>query len=654
MQARLRRLCWLLLCLLGAAAPACQGCPVPSELPPLAAVDAGSPQVDAGPRPPPPPVPPVDAGRSYPPQFPAEECPPGSDVEFDDGGTPDGSIPLGLCIAVREVSGFATLNRAPVAGSLALTFERGNDRSQTTSVPDSTGHYQARAMRLQYEDFKFHPEGIFPTHQGPLSAAALDLSEDRTRDLSATSWKVEGDVSFGGVPWTPVSPGGDVQLGAFGVPAAQAVTAVSRSGHYQAALLEGSFGVGLAVPREALGATEILGYPVSQGMLLMADQTLDLKIPTQQLEGQLTLDGQPFPDRNPFGFDYQLEYVTAGAQRPVARSFHEGARTDFRAQVPRGKYAVSLNLEGSPDRSLPAKLVGKLLSASVDLTQDRTENWALTTVALEGAISVDGTPIPAAPNYSWFLYAYGIASGTQGPFIASYDVPQTQPAFSLRAFPATYYLALYVDFHFHPDLIEGWYLVSPQFPVLANTSLPIDIVTASFDGTLRIDGQPPPFGKSPGQLVLTGDTGTFRQKLLTAVDGSFHYRVPRGIYDVSFAIDPDTYPHYARGFQRMVSQLDLNVPQQRTLTYDTRAVSGPLRVGGVMVADTIPGSPEVGLDLRRKSDGVGFHWVHDGGSPNYVLRIPAGEYSLNFRIEPDAVPGVAWGTAPLGFKLDAR
>jgi len=82
-------------------------------------------------------------------------------------------------------------------------------------------------------------------------------------------------------------------------------------------------------------------------------------------------------------------------------------------------------------------------------------------------------------------------------------------------------------------------------------------------------------------------------------------------------------------------------------------VTGPLRVAGATVEDTI-GGPEAGLSMTRQSDFTDWVWEFEGGKPNYRMRIPRGDYALDFVIHPNAFDSVAWGNGPLGVRLSAR
>jgi hypothetical protein len=143
----------------------------------------------------------------------------------------------------------------------------------------------------------------------------------------------------------------------------------------------------------------------------------------------------------------------------------------------------------------------------------------------------------------------------------------------------------------------------------------------------------------------------FFKTIIPAEDGSFSVKLPKGEYEVYFTIDSDTYPTYAEGRQLIFSRVPLDQDQTYDINYDTIEISGPLRVGGEVVRNTLGGA-EVGLRMQRQSDFQNFDWRFYGGSENYVVRVPKGSYAVDFQIFEGAIDGVAWGNAPMGLKLN--
>ncbi len=601
----------------------------------------------------------LDGGTVYPDVTSAEPCAPDlfPGALLPDGGAPafvitDAGVTFGLCVATRHLSGIATLNGAPTTAPVTLTLKNGEFQSEATRAPGGDGRYDVDVLKGRYELMLYHPTAIFPSHQGGVEIRYVDLRKDATQDATATSWPLRGGVTFAGLPFVSSVFPPDVTLDAYGIPPMQHASVASQGGAYEVSMLEGVFAVWLTAPASALGGTELTRFPVDLSVTLNAPRSLDIHIPVADLEGELRVDGQPFPNRNA-GPDYTLEFVAAGGQEATVRSYHEGGVPTFHSYVPKGKYSVNLRLEDSTDKQLPSMLFNKQLAAQVDLTAPRVQNFSLTTVNVEGGIVIDGQPMTVVPGQDWTMYMYGFPDVMQPWSLAYYEVPMDSASFNLRVFPASYQVLLYLTDNFGPDFPEGWYLVNRFMDIRSNTKLPINIETGTLDGRLLVDGAPPPVGTSPGTMVFRSSEGVYRKRVLCTPDGSFRVRLPRAAYDVSIILDRQTYPAYASGRQRLLPRLDLtNGSKSAELRYDTVRVTGPLRVGGKVVANVL-GGDDVGLRLERVQDHNVFDWGFPGGTDTYDMRIPKGDYEITFRIERDAIPDTAFGTAPFGVTLPA-
>jgi hypothetical protein len=262
--------------------------------------------------------------------------------------------------------------------------------------------------------------------------------------------------------------------------------------------------------------------------------------------------------------------------------------------------------------------------------------------------------VKAAAAYNYTMYWYGFSGAIEPWSLSYYEVPLDTSTFSLNVFPGNYYVMLFIDSNFAPNLVEGWFTVNKYFEVQQNTVMPISIDTSLYQGVLTIDGVPPPSGQPAGELTFRSREGGFySKKIVCADDGSFQVRVPKGAYEVNFFIDRRTFPEHATGRQRMISRLELATDQVLDLNYQTVLVTGPMRVAGEVVPDS-SALEETGLLLHRRQDGRDFEWGFNGGRKNYLLRIPDGDYDLKYRIEKDVWPDVAWGTAPMGISIPAH
>ena len=653
----LRPLCFALL-----ATALLTGCPKPAPVVPDASVpDAGKPNKppvipDAG-KPPEP----YDAGLQYPTSTAAEKCLPetfGAALDPDGGELADGgfdsSVTFGLCVGLRKLNAGVRLNDKPAAGPVNFRFEAGAFAAEIERTPDAFGRVDARVMKGRYDILKYHPSNIFLTHRGHEEFGPIDLTKDAQRELSVRSHVLRGGVSYATLPFISQNFPPDVAFNAFGLPPSQSVSTSSVGGEYEVSLLEGAFALYLSTPPNALGGTELINFPLSNSIQLFGPTLFDVNLKARELEGELRIDGKPIPNRLA-GHDYQLDFTTTGATEPTVTTHHDGAVADFHSLVPEGKYSVNLRLESSPDRHLPSIIYNKQVAQSVDLMAgNKTLNVNLNTFIVEGGISIDGVPVKPNPAHNYTMYWYGFSGAVEPWSLLYFELVLDTASFELNVFPGNYYVMLYVDANFAPDLADGWFLVNKYFQVQAdNVIMPIEINTSLYQGHLYIDGKPPPAGAPAGELVFRSQAGFYSKKIVCAEDGQFQVRVPKGAYEVAFYIDRKTFPEYATGRQRMISRLELENDQFLDLNYDTVLVQGPMRVGGEVVPDTTA-LEETGLTMTRQQDGREFQWGFNGGTANYRLRIPEGDYQLTYTIARDVWPDVAWGSAALGIKMPAH
>lgn len=570
--------------------------------------------------------------------------------EPEDGGAPPQAVnTFGICVVLKKFGGVMRLNDQPVTAPVSLRFSAAAWGSEFTRTPDRNGYLQTRVMRGRYDVFEYEPDGVFATHEGPALAGLIDMTRDQTRDLGVRSYPVRGTARFGNLPFIAQTLPPDVQIASIGDPPSQRVTATSLGGAYEVALMEGIQGIYVSAPPAALGGTELIRHQVTSSVVINRPTNVDIDIPARQLSGTILLDGQPLPDRVP-GADFQFEYTPNGATDPAVRSYHLGGVAEYAALVPEAKYQISLRVEGAPSSTYPSRVYNVSLASGVDLRfGNQQRNFDLRTVNVEASLAVDGVAVPPNPGASWSMYMFGYSTADKPGSLIYFDVPLDGSGYQLRTFPDLYYTAVLVNAEIAPQIAGGWYRVDRYFDARNSTTLPINIQTSWLEGKLKIDGRPPPQGKPAGTLWFKAREATFLAPITTAEDGSFRVRVAKGAYELAFKTDLETYPDYASGFVTVLPRIDLNESQTVDLSYETRVLSGPLRVGGEVVPDAIPGE-EVSLYFLS-SQNVDFTWPFQGGTPNYRVRIPKGEYSIRVTLNEGVFSDVAHGDAPLGTKV---
>lgn len=596
-----------------------------------------------------------------------EPCPPESFGRFvdEDGGVedvPDGSIVFGLCAALRTVSGQAVLNGRPASG-FYLEWKGGGVHAEYDKLLPPTGAYAVNVLRSNYDIFYYQPRGVFLTHEGQIDTGRIDLRENQNRRLEGRSYTLAGTAIFGGLPFTPTTTPFDTGLETYGASrlnfaAAQRVSTQSQAGAYELKLLEGQFAVFLNAPPAALYGTELRRFMVHPVQLAFdRDQALDIDIPTATLEGEVLIDGRPIPNRRQ-GTDFKLEYTVPGEREATVVTHHEGGYRAITGMVPKAEYGITLSMVGTPDKHFPSEIFAVPLAGSIDLRTDARLTANLGTIPIEGSISIDGVPVTPKPNYNWHLFLYGGAGAATNTLFLEYQVPMDSAVFQLQAFAGNYFTIIQLSDEMADELVDGWFIVDRFKQVQAPTRLPIDIKTGYYAGKLLIDGVPPPPGVAIGTFFFANRdplyrNSFFRRRAVTAEDGQFRVRLPIGNYDIYFLIDRDVYPEHAAGWRLTATQLLIDQQQQINddIDYRTVLVTGPIRVGGQVVQKLV-GGEEVGVRMERY-DGRMYEWGFSGGKPNYRMRVPPGDYTVDFVINRGGVENTAWGSAPFGPKLHA-
>ncbi|MFO0594525.1 MAG: hypothetical protein U0228_04455 [Myxococcaceae bacterium] len=635
-----------------AAFSGCQCGPTGPGPDPVEETDAGTPKRDSGVVILPPDI--------TPPQWPgiwaSEPCPSAAFAGLDAGSPDAGVFTLGLCISLHTLTADAYLDDQPETKPVLVQFLAGGYQSELERTPDARGVLQVKVMRARYDILKHQPGGVWPNFKGFIEHGFTDMTVDQNRSFRATSHLLRGAVRFGGLPFTPNTFPQDVWFDAYGVPSWQQSMVTSSGGSYELRLLEGTMGLYLSSPAVSLFGTELTKFPVTPTLNVVFDhdQEFDVDIPASVLEANLTIDGEPLPDVRP-GPDFSITYTRPGDADATITSHHEGGLSNLTALIPKGRYGTSFSFDGVANRHFPSRIYGKPLQSSVDLTNDTTFSADFPTRAIEGSIVIDGQPARPNPAYNFQLYMFGIAGASNSSSFLMYEVPLDSASFNIKAFPGNYFTFLSLDDGLSENLATGWWVVDRYYQLQSNRSMPIALDTSTFHGKLTIDGQPPPAGQRLGRFsfrnrAMTGQYSWFMKDVVPTADGTFDVKLPKGEYEVYFTIDPVTFPTYGSGRHLMLSRVPLDQDAVIEMNYETIEITGPLRVAGEVVPDTLPG-PEVGLVLQRQQDFQNFTWNFVGGD-TYSVRVPRGSYTIDFIIHENAFDGVAHGNAPLGLKLN--
>lgn len=590
-------------------------------------------------------------------QYAAEPCPP--DVfSTPDGGWSyevDGGFRFGICVQLHTLTANALLNGQPETKPIETHFIGSGFESQIKQVPASNGLMAIRVMRHKYDFLRHQPGGVWPNFQGFIEHGFTDMTKDQTRDFSAFSHKLRGGVHYGGLPFVPNGFPQDVWFNGFGAPQWQMSMVSSVGGSYELSLLEGDFGLYLSSPAVSLYGTELRDFNVRPGqhVSLYADTELDIDIPTSVLEATVTLDGKPVPDARP-GPDFELLYARAGDATTSVISHHEGGTPNVTALVPKAVYGISFNFDGVADRTYPQMISGLTAGSGIDLTHDNTFSVDFPMLPIEGGLLIDGVPPTPNPFITFDMFMFARGDDTSGSGFLYYSIPFESASFNIRAPSDLYFVAARLGPNLAPNLASGFWVVDRYFEHYQPGSMTINIETSRVRGRIKVDGNLPVPNRAVGRLAfqnkaLEGQWSWFEAGVTPSEDGTYEVRLPKGVYTVYFELDSSAYPDYASGRWLVADALDLTSDQTFDIAYTTVELSGPLRVGGAPVADTIAGF-EVGMYFQYRR--ARLFWQHNGGTDEYRVRIPAQDYEVSFVINENAIENTAWGEAPMGFTIN--
>ncbi len=594
------------------------------------------------------------------PNWAAEPCP--EDVfSTPDGGyyeVVDGGYRLGICIKLHSLDAEVTLNGVPDSNLIETYFVAAGYGSEYKKAPDSNGHLHAKVMRAKYDSLRHQPGGVWPNFRGYIDHGYGDFTRDQTREFATRTHLVRGGVHYGGLPFIPNSFPQDVWFNAFGAPAWQMSMVTSQGGSYELKMVEGRFSMLLNTPRQSLYGTELVDYNVLPGAALdlTADKELDIDIPTSVVEATITIDGQPLPNARS-GPDYSLIFSRQGDNASTVFSYHEGGVPGISALVPKGKYGVALTFDGAAHRSFPTRIEGLGLQAAsgIDLNHDNSFTQNIITHPIESGVLIDGRPPTPNPFYNFRLYFFASATQTSGGGMMFFEVPMEAASFTLRALPGMYFVVAQLDEGLAPNLATGWWLLNRQYLHFGPNNLAVSLDTSRISGRVKVDGRVPDPTKTVGTLsfrnrALEGQWSWFYSDIVPSEDGSYEVRLPKGEYDVFFQLNGNAYPSYASGRVVVASRVDLTQDYNMDLNYETIELSGPLRIDGVPVPNSLPGF-EYGLRMISKA-GEFFNWQGHGGTDEFRVRVPTGTYDMAFLIHEGALDHVAFGRAPMGFRLN--
>jgi hypothetical protein len=318
---------------------------------------------------------------------------------------------LDVDIPAITVSGAVTLNGAAMPtqpgdrGALNFALK---DMSNASSRSFGTSGAASYQMRLLPGHYVVQYSAPFNACDGttappmPCNAGAvkeLDLMQDGTLDIDVPRVQVTGALTLNGAP--PASGqgsgglsfqlehGGSAQTKFLGSPSA-AYTLSLIPGHYMAQL----------IPSACPDFSTAPEFPCNGGVvadaMLTSDGNLDVDVKTVKVSGAVTLSGAPLPNTSASRGGLTFEGKNgAGSLSP--QPFPQSGSVTYGFTLLQGTYDVHYSANPGQCAQLQAPAlpcIGTKLKTGLQLINDGTLDLDITTVHVNGTVTVNGQPFP--------------------------------------------------------------------------------------------------------------------------------------------------------------------------------------------------------------------------------------------------------------------
>jgi hypothetical protein len=461
-------------------------------------------------------------------------------VTLHGGELPDESFARGEIVMTEEESG------------AALSIPLGSAGSLSYAVTVSPGTY-AVSYRADTTGCGGTPPRLMPC-VGALLLDNITLTSDGVLDIDIPAVRVSGNVTLNGGPLP--AEGGErgsiVFAEASGEGSLSIPLGVSGTVFYDILVTAGTYDIAFS-PDSALcdgrtaPAMPCTGGPLSEGLAILSDGTLDLDIPAVTLTGNVTLNGAALPDEPPM----RGQVNVAGTDDGEGLSFPLGASgtptyalTLFPATYDFLYASAGTGCTGTAWSAMPC--TGGILAAGIPVTTGGALDLDIRAVRVGGSVLLEGMALPDEALARGEIVFAGASEEEEGGGV-SIPLGMSGPlAYEITLFPGTYDVSLSAD----PDLCAagavprvpctgGYFFES--LPLSADGALDLDIAAVSVGGAVLLDGlQLPDEPMRRGSIIFSaagGDGGSLAVDLETTGPKTYQVVLFPGAYDVDY--EPD-------------------------------------------------------------------------------------------------------------------
>jgi phage baseplate assembly protein gpV len=284
------------------------------------------------------------------------------------------------------------------------------------------------------------------------------------------------------------------------------------------------------------------GGLVVRDLTLSEDTTFDIDLPTVEVAGTVTLNGQPLPpDTAGRGV---LTFVNE-AESELSRSIGLGTTepVTFRKTLLAGHYDIRYRPSGKSCDLATLPCNGGIIAHDVDLTSSRLLTIDIPTAHLSGLVTLDGNGLPDDGASRGAVQIVAHTPGLDAPQAAQADVSDEYTAgYAMTVLPGTY------DVIFRGDNQGCMYVDNPTIPcvggrvhtdvaVQGETRQDVDLHGVTVQGRVTSGGGGLSGGH--GRLRFTNLSGDSQQTDYLGIDGvdavaEYSFRVLAGDYQISY------------------------------------------------------------------------------------------------------------------------
>ncbi len=388
------------------------------------------------------------------------------------------------------------------------------------------------------------------------------------------------------------------------------------------------------------------------------DTTVDIDVQTASVSVEVGYEGGTMPD-NSTGSEPRawIEFRNPDNGESVTWSLGTDGTAEADGELFAGTYDVRL-VPNDLDAQDVLPSHETILATGVDIEPDASLDYDVSTVTVDGSVTLDGAEMPDNGYSSSDARGRIEFVGPTGSVGASLGA--TGPAeFETELFADTYEVRLAPTSSHRQDVLPAYsQTLAESADLTSSRTLTYDVSPVTVDGTVTLDGSTMPDNAESSsqarghiEFVDTSSGETTRASIGNNRDGDYSLEVYPGTYDVRLApngpSDQDVLPHVDAALAEGVS---ISSSDTRDFDLSTGVLQGELTVDGSTMPDNSDSAGRGTLLFvnRDTGDSTGVSLGADGRA-SFEVQVPTGSYDLvlepNGGDDQDVLPPIDAGVA---------